>query len=62
MVVLSLYLRQVRCGYCKSLENVGTNLGRRVVIHGKCKGLARDIGYPDIVKHLGVIKRNFAGD
>lgn len=50
------------CSYCNSLEDLGTNLGRRVVIHDKCKCLARDIGYPDIVEHLGVIKRNFAGD
>jgi hypothetical protein len=44
------------------LEKHGTNLGRRIVIHKKCKGLARNIGYPDIVEHLGIIKRNFAGD
>ena len=62
LVILSLYLRQVRCSYCNSLENLGTNLRRRVVIHDKCKGLARNIRYPDIVEHLGVIKRNFAGD
>lgn len=44
------------------MEKLGTNLGRRVVIHNKRKSLAHDIGYPDIVEHLGVLERNFAGD
>jgi len=45
-----------------SVNKLGTNLGGRIVIHEKCEGLARDIGYPNIVEHLGVIERNFSGD
>jgi hypothetical protein len=43
-------------------KKTGTNLGRSIVIHEKRERLARNIGYPDIVKHLGVIEWNFAGD
>jgi hypothetical protein len=45
-----------------SLNKLGTNLGGCIVIHDECEGLARDIGYPNIVEHLRVIKRNFSGD
>jgi hypothetical protein len=41
---------------------LGTNLGRRIVIHKECEGLARDVGYPNIVEHLGIIERDFSGD
>ena len=44
------------------VKNIGTNLRRSIVIHGKRKCLTRYIGYPNIVEHLGVIKRDFAGD
>jgi len=45
-----------------SLNKLATNLGRRIIIREKREGLARDIGYPNIVEHLGVIERNFSGD
>jgi hypothetical protein len=45
-----------------SLNKLGTNLRGRIVVHEKCEGLAHDIGYPNIVEHLRVIKRNFSGD
>ena len=44
------------------MNKLGTNLGGRIVIHEKCKALAHDIGYPNIVEHLRVIEGNFSGD
>jgi hypothetical protein len=62
LVVLSLYLSHIGVGESPEKPKLGTNLGRRIVIHKKCEGLTRDIRYPDIVEHLGIIERNFAGD
>jgi hypothetical protein len=42
--------------------DLGTNFGGRIVVHEKCEGLARNIGYPNIVENLRVIERNFSGD
>jgi hypothetical protein len=44
------------------LNKLGTNFRGCIVVHEKCEGLARDIGYPNIVEHLRVIKRDFSGD
>ena len=37
-------------------------LGRRVVIHGKSDGLARDVDYPDVVEDLWVVEWDLSGD
>ena len=37
-------------------------LGRGVVIREKSDDLARDVGYPDVVEHLGVVEWDFSGD
>ena len=47
-----------RCG----LASKESYLGRGVVIRGKSDSLARDIGYPDVVKHLGVVEWDLSGD
>ena len=37
-------------------------LRRGVVIHEKSDGLARDVGYPDVVEDLGVVEWDLSGD
>ena len=47
-----------RCG----LGSKVSYLGRGVVIREKSNDLARDVGYPDVVENLGVVKWDFSGD
>jgi hypothetical protein len=47
-----------RCGLASKMSY----LGRGVVIREKSDDLARDVGYPNVVEHLGVVERDFSGD